>query len=385
MRGHIHKREGPRGTRWSVVVDVGHDEEGKRKQKWYGGFSTKRDAQSKLTELLGKLENGTWVAPSKVTVGQFLNQQWLPAIRSSIRPTSLGGYENCVRNHILPAIGTYPLQRVTAPMLNDLYATLAESGRKQKKGGGLGVRSIGYVHVTCRRAFGDAVKWGLLQRNPAESATPPRQTGKPEMRTWTAAEMRVFLASLETERLGMAYRLAASTGARRGEILGLRWRDCDLEAGRLAIQQTLIEIRYQVEVSTPKTAKGRRSIALDAGTLEALKRYRAQVLQERMLLGRGKPSEDELIFQQPDGSPVQPSAFSAGFIQRAKAAGLPRIRLHDLRHSHATLALQAGIPAKVVSDRLGHATTAITLDLYSHVSPSMQEEAADRIAKLITG
>lgn len=380
MRGHVRKR----GKLWSIVVDVGHDEFGKRKQKWYSGFKTRKEAESKLNDLLVKLNEGTYVPPSKMTVEQYLTKTWLPAIRGTLRPNSLAAYEGFVRNHIVPAIGPMALQRVTPAALNALYADLADKGRK-KGTGGLGIRSIRYCHTTLHRAFADAVKWGLLQRSPAAAATPPRQTARPEMNTWTAAELRTFLTFIEDERYAAAYRLLASTGARRGEILGLRWRDCDLDAGRLAIQQTIVAVGYRIEVSAPKTAKGRRSVALDGQTLQVLRTFRAAVLEERLALGRGKPADDELVFQNIDGSPVHPQAFSDRFERLAKAAGLPKIRLHDLRHSHATLALQAGIPAKVVSDRLGHATTAITLDLYSHVSPQMQEEAADRIAALVFG
>jgi integrase len=187
--------------------------------------------------------------------------------------------------------------------------------------------------------------------------------------------------------LGMsaAYVLAATTGLRRGELLGLRWRDLDLGAGRLSVTQTLVSVNYAVSFSTPKTAAGRRSVALDPATVAALRAHRVAVLEERLSLGLGAPTEDALAFTAIDGTPLHPGQFSDRFDRLVKAAGVPRIRFHDLRHTHATLALRAGVHPKVVSERLGHSTISVTLDTYSHAIPAMQEEAAAKVAALVFG
>ena len=173
-------------------------------------------------------------------------------------------------------------------------------------------------------------------------------------------------------------------GMRRGEILGLRWSDLDLGAGRVAVRRPRILVDYQVQVSEPKTAKGRRSLALDPVTVAALRAHRARQAEEKLAVG-GRYHDSELVFTRPDGIAVHPERFSDWFRQRVRAAGLPRIRLHDVRHSYATAALAAGVPAKVVSERLGHANIAITMDTYSHVLPGLDEQAAGQVARLILG
>ena len=224
---------------------------------------------------------------------------------------------------------------------------------------------------------------GLLARNVAQQAIPPAPSPRREPRTWTAEELRHFLESVQDDRLYGAYVLAATTGLRRGEVLGLTWRNVDLGASRIAVTQAIIPVNGAVTYSTPKTAKGRRSVALDAFTVNALRAHRVRQLEERLVLGLGTPAEDALVFTDLDGSPLHPDRFSASFDRLVKAAGVPRIRLHDLRHTHATLALQAGVHPKVVSERLGHSNIAITLDTYSHAIPALQEEAATKVAALV--
>ena len=378
MRGHVRRR----GSKWAVVVDVGPDQNGRRKQRWHSGFETRRDATRALTEILGRLQDGAYVEPHKETVAQFM-ARWLDSIRATIRPTTWEAYRTLTEVHIISRLGAVPLQRLTAAQLNVLYGDLLESGRRNGKGG-LSPRTVAYVHATIRKALGDAVRWQLVPRNVAEQATPPRQRSR-ELRTWSASELRAFLSHVEGDRLYAAYVLAGTTGLRRGELLGLRWRDLDLDHGRIAVIQTLVVVGYTVTVSTPKTAKGRRSVALDLATIAALRAYRARVFEERLAFGLGTPSDDEVVFTEVDGSAIHPGQFSARFDRLVKSAGLPRIRLHDLRHTHATLALAAGVHPKVVSERLGHSNISITLDTYSHAIPALEEEAAAKVARLVFG
>lgn len=377
MRGHIRKR----GSKYVAVVDIGRDPDGKRQQRWYTA-PTKRDAEAKLNDVLAKLQEGTFVAASRTTLGQYLTHTWLPGIKGRLRPNSYAAYEQLARNHVLPSlIAGRPMQRITAPQLNAFYVALGE--KRKPNGQPLSVRTIRYVHTMLHACYRDAVKWGYCQRNPAQDADPPKATRKPEMRVWNGAQLARFNAALEGEPYGMIYRLLGATGARRGEIIGLRWRDVDLDAGRLAIQQTLVAVGYKVAVSAPKTDAGRRPIKLDSATRDAFAAYRKQLLEARMMLGRGKPVPDDLVFQTPDGEPIHPQAVSDRFDRIVATLGLDRIRLHDLRHSHATLALQAGISPKVVADRLGHSKVGVTLDIYSHVTVAMQEEAAELIASQV--
>jgi integrase len=220
------------------------------------------------------------------------------------------------------------------------------------------------------------VRWGQLSRNPLDAADPPRAKGdgSREMHTWTTDQLRGFLNAVADDRLWPLWYVVALTGMRRGEAIGLRWRDVDLEAGRLSVRRALIPINREVVVSGPKTAKSRRVVALDPGTIEVLK---------------GQSQWDEgwvetgLVFTAENGAALDPESISRHFRQAVKKTMLPKIRLHDLRHTHATLALQARVHPKVVSERLGHATVSITLDTYSHAIPAMQEEAAALIAGLV--
>jgi integrase len=204
------------------------------------------------------------------------------------------------------------------------------------------------------------------------------------MKTWPANDLRTFLEHVRPHRFYAAWLVAGTSGLRRGEILELHWRDVDLDAARLAVRFALVMVDNSPTWSEPKTAKGRRSVPLPAETVAALRAHRAHQLKERLALGTGYRDED-LLFCREDSATLRPDTFERTFDRLAAQAGLPPIRLHDLRHTFATLALSAGVHPKVVSEILGHASIAITLDTYSHAVPAMQEEAATRIAALFLG
>lgn len=353
-----------------------------RPQPWHSGFKKKGEASAALTEILGRQQRGEYVAPSKRTLAHFL-EEWIEGQRAHLKPSTWQSYRLYVDSYIIPRLGSLALQEVTPSGLDAFYAELLQTGRRSQNGG-LSARSVRFTHAILRRALSDAVRQNQLARNPAEEASPPKHR-TPEMRTWSAEELRRFLERVREDRYFAAWRLAAMTGLRRGEIFGLRWRDLDLEAGRLSVRQTLLSVGSTLTFGTPKTAKGRRSVALDAETVAALRRLKVRQAEERLALEGDWPDHD-LVFTREDGEPVHPDPFSRRWFEKhVKAAGLPRIRFHDLRHTHATLALQAGIHPKVVSERLGHATISITLDTYSHAIPAMQEEAAVKIAALVAG
>jgi integrase len=205
------------------------------------------------------------------------------------------------------------------------------------------------------------------------------------MHVWSAAELRTFLTSVESDRLYALWLLVASTGLRRGEALGVRWSDLDLDDASLRVSQTLLDVGHKLTLGAPKTKAGERAIALDAGTVAALRAHRQRQGAEIMAFGRAQWPQHDLVFTREDGEPVHPAWFSRAFDQRVQRVGLPKIRLHDLRHTHATLALRAGVNVKIVSERLGHSKSAITLDTYQHVTPDMQREAAAKIAGVVFG
>ncbi len=411
MRGHVRKRGEP-GS-WEYIVDVGlaaaqrceacnkrlwierrprescpkcggalkETEERRRETK--AGFATQKECQAAMNKLLVAVEQQTYAAPTKASVREYLTKEWLPAVKATIRPSTYNSYVQHVECHIAPHIGSVKLAKLTGSQVNALYAKLAESGKKDAKSG-LSPMTVHHVHSCLHKACKDAVRWGHLPKNPLDAADPPRKKddGSKEMQTWSKEQLRAFLGSVRDDRLSPLWHLIAMTGMRRGEAIGLRWSDVDLENARLAVRRALIPTSREVVVSEPKTAKGRRVIALDPATVEVLKSQAARQLDEQLNQGETWV-ETGLVFTQECGEVLDPESVSRYFRQAVKKALLPTIRLHDLRHTHATLSLQAGIHPKVVSERLGHATVSITLDTYSHAIPAMQEEAAALIAQLV--
>lgn len=286
------------------------------------------------------------IAPSDGSTPRFeplllsnmLIERWLPTIEQTIRPTTFASYKTHVYRHVLPMLGGSPIEDLDAARLNALHASLLSSG--------LSPATVQRVHATLRRALRDAVRWGLLTANPAADADPPRDRSRAfkEMRTWSRDELRTFLMSTRQDPFYELWFLLAMTGLRRGEALGLRWRDIDLEASHLSVRQTFVTVGHQVQRSLPKSARGQRVVALDDATVRVLKGFREL---------RSSESRDPLVFS-PDGSvPFHPTAITKRFNRSVGLAEVPRIRLHDLRHTHATLALQAGIHSQNCVGALG--------------------------------
>ena len=374
MRGHIHKRvrknkAGKETARWYVVVDIGVDGEGRRKQKWHGGFATRREAEVERAKLVNNLHSGTYIAPDRMTFGQWVKDSWLPMIRTRIKPSTYDSYRSNMQTHVLPAIGQRGLQQLTAPMLNALYADLISKGGER---GPLSPKTVRYIHTTIHKALADAVDAGVIGVNVAERAKPPRPNRLRAQRIecWEPDELATFLSAVQGDRLEAAWRVAAMTGMRRGEVLGLRWGDVDLEAARISVRNAIVTVAYEVLESSPKSHQA-RVVDIDPLTVEMLRAHRDRRAEEL----RREPADYELVVCAEDGTPIHPQSFSQTFARVVEGAGLRRIRLHDLRHTHATIAVKAGVPVKVISERLGHESPAFTLKQYAHVVPGMQAEA----------
>jgi integrase len=381
MRGGTRKR----GSTWTWYLGVVDPATGRRRQLSKSGFRTKREAQAALNEAMAALRAGTFVEPSRLTLGAFLTEQWLPTVRAAVRPTTWTTYRIYAEAQVVPPLGHVPLQALTAAHLNRLYADLAEHGRRDGRGG-LKPKSVRHVHVLLHKALSDAVRWGLVTRNVADAADPPR-VPRGERGVWSAEELRAFLGATSKDRLAAMWLLFATTGMRRSELLGLPWRALDLEAspGRLAVVQTVVVVDKQpVIVAEAKTATSRRQLALDPYTVATLKAHRARQLEERLAWGPVWV-DTGLVFTREDGQVLHPEHVTKRFARLVRDAGLPPITLHGVRHSYATAALAAGEPLKVVSERLGHASTSITANLYQHVLPSMDERTANAVARLILG
>ena len=370
-----------KGSVWSFVVDLGPDPAtGRRRQARRSGFATKKEAEVALRAVAIASDTGTAVARTRVTLSTFLTE-WLESIRPRIRETTWVSYEMAA-NRISRQIGAVPLQALTPLQVESLYATLLVGGGAG--GRALAPKTVRNCHIVLRRALAEAERLGLVSRNPAAAAravTAPRA----EQRTWSSEELQSFFGALAAERLSMAFVLLATTGMRRGEVLGLRWEDVDFDGRALSIVQTLTTVRGEKHFGPPKTGKSRRRVSIDAVTLDALKAHRKAQREQRMAAADVWLNDGDLVFTDEQGAPVHPNNFSQAFDRIVRTAELQRIRLHDLRHSYATLALKAGVHPKIVSERLGHSTIAITLDLYSHVAQGLDADAAELIADRIYG
>lgn len=373
MRGHIRQR-GKKS--WSIVLDLGRDPSGKRRQKWHTVHGTKRDAQRELTRLLHSLNTGEYVEPSKLTVGEYLNR-WLSdyaKIRVSIR--TYERYSEIVRLHLIPSLGNHLLPKLQPLHIQECNSRALESGRIDGKGG-LSPQTVLHHHRVLSEALHQAVRWQLLTRNPADAVEPPRPKRK-EFRAPDEAEIAVLLESTKNTPHHVPIFIAATTGMRMGEILGLRWKDVDLKESIISVRQAIVRTSNGLRFHQPKTLKGRRLIPLPQITVDRLGDHRRQRTAECLALGM-RLEDTDLVCCAADGTPIDPCTFSKTFASTIKKLGLRKCRFHDLRHGHATQLLRHGIHPKVVNERLGHSSIGITLDVYSHVLPSLQEEAAKKI------
>lgn len=380
-KGHKSPRTGKNRTfSWAYAVDMGRPG-GKRQQRLKGGFATEEEARAAMTRLQVEVRDGTHVDPQSLTVGKWLDR-WLAGV--DVRPSTKDSYELHVRARIKPAIGDVRLQDLEPMDVRALYAELKQSGGTS--GRPLSAKTVHNVHLCLRKALSDAVRDRLIARNPADAAH--KLPDRPEMRWWNAEQLRQFLDHVSEDHLAALWRLAAMTGMRRGELLGLRWGDVDLDHAVVAVRRQWSKAGGGVDYRPLKGGRGgasSRRIDLDAVTVTVLRQHRLRQLEDRAFLGRGKLTPADPVFCREDGELIDPDGLTQRFARHVKDARLPRIRLHDVRHTHATLALEAGVHPKVVQERLGHSSISVTLDTYSHAVPTLQVEAAGKIAAVVDG
>lgn len=364
MRGSLRKQS---KTSWEVRLYV-PDPSGGTRRKSFTVKGTKRDAERFRAQKIAEILDGRYHDPAEEPVEVYA-EGWLQTIKPTVRENTHDSYSWLIDTYVTPIIGDTPMGKVTPQQLNKLYADLSASGGKS--GGGLSARTVRYVHTVIHRMFKDAVKWGDLTANPADSADPPKQARDTSTkREWSEAEVETFLDAVRDTEMYPLWHLAVFTGMRRSELCGLTWEHVDLDRGRLEVQQTLIKVGSKHKLSQPKTASGRRVILLDPVTVEVL----------RQVEGEGG-----FVFRWGEGQPVLPDWVSKEFRRISDQLDVSRITFHGLRHTHASLAFRAKVSPKIVQERLGHSNISITMDLYTHTEDDIHEQAAEDIAGLVGG
>ena len=373
MRGKRANNEGSivkrSDGRWMARITL---EDGTRKTFY---AKTRQEASRLLTAALRDRDNGLPAVGERQTVAQFLSS-WLASTQHKVRTRTWVRREEYVRLHLIPALGNRPLTKLTAQHIEALYAQKIQSG--------LSTTTVHHLHAVLHRALESALRLGLVQRNVVHLVDPPRMAHY-EMATLSPEQARRFLAAAQGERLEALYVLALSTGMRAGELLALKWCNVNLDGATLQVRETLQQTRSGYVFAEPKTARSRRQIALSGTAVEALRRHQLQQVAEQERIG---PVWGDLglVFPNTIGRPLDNvNLLRYWFRPLLQHAGLPRMRFHDLRHSAATLLLGSGVNPKIVSEMLGHASVAITLDIYSHVMPHMQQQAAQAMDDTLRG
>lgn len=380
MKGTVFKRSP--GV-FLIAIDHGRDANGKRIRKWRTFRGTKREAQDECARLITELRTGNYLEPSKTTVAQYLDH-WLADVKTRVSRKTHERYGEICRNNIVPLLGQVRLSELKPIHISKAWGKALESGRVD--GGPLSTRTVHHMHTVFKSALEKAVDWEMLLRNPAAKIEPPK-VAKKLITTYDMPEIGKLVGLLVEQRIYIPSFLSAMTGMRRGEVAAVRWKWVDLDAGKLTVVESVEQTNNAVAIKTPKNNRA-RVIALGPTIVAALRAHRAAQAQELLKLGV-RQSGDTLVCSHADGSLMHPRWISKKWAETIKESGLPRRGFHHLRHAHATQLLANGVHVKVASERLGHSTTGITMDLYQHVMPGMQEDAAAQIdaayVKAITG
>lgn len=361
-------------NKWLFVIELGKDENGKRRQIMRRGFKTKKEAEEAYNKAQYEIQQeGRCVEPSKLLYKDYLNE-WLSNKRHNLSQQTFELYSANITNHIEPALGGIKLTKLSALHIQRFITEL-----KNKE---LSNSTVERIFSIVNASLNNAVKKELLNKNVAALVDKPKVKQR-ELQVWDVEMVQMFLKTARDQdpRLYIAFHLALLTGMRQGEILGLRWQDVDFERGNLIIRQTLSHDGKTLKTGG-KSKNSVRSVAVDEATLESLKKHRRMIVQEKVHLG-GEYVDNDLVVCTSKGTPITPRNLNRTWYRLLKLSELPKIRFHDLRHSHASLLLKLGKHPKIVQERLGHASIKLTLDTYSHVMPNMQEEAAKELGRMI--
>jgi integrase len=367
----VHRKD-----RFYVVAYDGLDPiTGRERRRWHPAGTSRADAEA----VADRINERSAVSPQcSLSLGGFILQTWLPRKRAHVRATTAHRYAWIASHYVVPRLGRVPLVSLRSEHLDDLYEHLLTRGGRN--GGPLAPKTVHEAHLIIRNALDLAAHRQLVDRNVALSVHSPRRRGggTTVARVWNAQELRAFLKFARSQRLYPALHLAAHTGMRRGEVVGLKWADLDTQGKRVSICRTIQSLAGRPVEFGAKTRTSRRCVDLDDTTAAVLNRWRRRLTREQLPHG-----VDDWMFCNTTGRFLNPESISQLFARTRDRSGLPRIRFHDLRHTHASLLVAHGVPIKVVTERLGHAHPAFTMHTYQHLLPGMSAEAANRFAQLV--
>jgi len=376
MRNGIAKR----GSTYSYVIRVPDHKTGKTKPKWVGGFKTESEAKKARDKARVTVANGSYIEPAKITLEGFL-ESWIQIHSQTLKPKTTEGYEGVIKRYINPRLGKMQLSLIRPSHIQKLYTEISQAGGAN--GQPLSARTVSYTAAILKKAFGYAQDVeGIVSANPALKVPVPRGIPR-QNEPYSPEQIRLLLSELKKHRLYALFRLAVYSGARKGELLALKWTDLDLNTMKLTISKNRIYINgANLVQSSTKGGEGRRTIQLDPETIEVLREHRTKQLESRLLMGN-LWEDSGYIFVTEVGLPIDYGTPTQLFTKIRKRLGLPDQRFHDLRHFHATQLLRAGTPLHVVAQRLGHRDAMVTATTYAHVTSDQAENAAIVFAKAV--
>ena len=371
-----------RGKTWSYVVRERDPQTGKTKPRWVGGYPTRTAAKAARDEARHAVNRGTYVAPQTMTVAEYLDR-WVTAHEVELKPSTAASYRANIVRYLNPRIGQDRIQALSPSRLSIVFRDIYGHGGKDGKP--LSPRTVEFARAVLRRAMQDAVVDRIIEVNPVIGTKRPRVV-KPKHTTWTGKQLREFLDSLdEGDRWAPLWQLAAATGMRRGELLALRWADVDADASMVRVERSVTQVGQALNYTTPKNHE-RRDVTIDPRTVSVLRSWRIAQLAERMAWGAAYRDTDGLVFTWEDGRPVLPNFVTRAFGDlTASLDGMPRLKLHELRHTHATMLLRESVPVHVVARRLGHKDPSVTLNVYADAIPDDDGRAVETFSRAVWG
>jgi len=370
MRGSVRQKS---KNSWQIQIYTGKGPDGTPQRHFETVKGRKGDAQRRLTELLSSLDKGVYTPPGKLTVGEHL-RNWLNSyVKANCAPRTIDSYRSTIENHLIPGLGHHTLKDLKRQAINEYYAKALDKP--------LSAKSVRYHHRILSHALKDAIEQGILGINPCDSARPPK-ADKKKARTWELSEVATLLDAASDSQFYPVIYMALSTGLRQGELLALRWRDLDLNKRSISVSRTFYKRQGVAEFRQTKTSHSSRYVSMTPKLAAYLREYREE--RESLFLHFGRLlRRDDLVFCNSEGEPLDPSVLSHSFQRIVKIAGLENLRFHDLRHGFASLMFHQGAKPKVISEALGHASVAFTMDVYSHIIQGMQEEAMELLNEVM--